>query len=138
MTRNRFWQQVGVELRELLGWEAAQASAEEEFNQLFRDLRQHTAVLARARAQLHARRQQVAQQEQEATLLTQRVQVYLQLGDQDKAWHLALELESLRQALDAQREQMGTERQTCQTYRCYVEQIKRRLADVRAQDYAKP
>jgi chromosome segregation ATPase len=137
MTRNRFWHQVGVQLQELLGWETASLSPEDEFDELFRVLRQQTAVLAQARSQLHPLRQQLATQEQELALLTERVQVYFQMGDQQAAWHLALELESCRQVVETQRDEIHAQRQTCQFLRCGVEQTKRRLANLQLHEYFK-
>ena len=107
----------------------------EEVEEVQAELRYAYAVLTGCRRRFTEARRRIAANEVKATLLASRVQTALLLGDRQGAWQLALDLETLHEALAADRADLPYLERACRNEQNHVAVLERRLVPLQAKLY---
>jgi hypothetical protein len=136
MSLNQFLFDVGSQLQEFIWRDLSPQTRQEEIDRLEHRIEQGSSVLARARAALAELRNHVAERERREAWLASRVEVYLHVGDQPRAWEHALELDRLRKQLQQERERLERRRRTYREQQAYLENLQILLADLQHGSYA--
>jgi phage shock protein A len=100
----------------------------EEIETVAQELQEAQAALARTQAEQEMRDRRTQESQSRIAVLTGQIKAYVQRGQSDLAWALALELDRLRQLLVEDRAALPKLSQTCWSLQFRARQIERRLA----------
>lgn len=121
---DRFWRsEPAAELRA----EVDRLSAE--LQRHYKEASRHRTAVAEARARL-------AGNEVREAVLASHVETFVHVGDQPKAWQLALELDAVRGQTAEDRARLPEEERALTFHERRVAELQRQLADVQARLYA--
>jgi DNA repair ATPase RecN len=130
-----FFQEISSEMQDFLWWAPARPDALVEIEQLERRLESATAELERLDRSLDQARARLTGLEHLARKLSERVETFVRVGDQEHAWKEALELDKLRNSLGSERRHFNHQRQSYQVQRTHLQQLERQLAVLRQESY---
>jgi hypothetical protein len=98
-------------------------------------LRNHYAALAEQQAAAKELRDRLARQEKQANFLAARVRICLGVEDRANAWKFALQLDEVRQALQADRPRLRQHLLACREHQSHLDHLGRRLANIEEKLY---
>lgn len=140
MSLERFLQTIESGIQDLTeGWwrDDPEARLWVKADRLNEELGRRYSLLVRQRAVVEEVRHRLAENERWAAQLAERVEVYLHVADRENSWKHALELDRTRQAVEQERAQLQKHEQAYHDQLAEVEQLKRRLADLRQKLYVR-
>jgi hypothetical protein len=107
------------------------STLEARYDRLSRNLARHYPLLISQRAVVTGLRHRKKVSEQRTIELAERVEVFANLGDRDRAWKTALELDQERELLERESEQLEAHELAYRQQRDDIEVLKQRLAELR-------
>jgi hypothetical protein len=129
MCLDRLFHDLGSQLQEVL-WDEETCLSHVEIDRLHDVVAEDSAALDRQRALLDELGERVAAKEQRAAWLFERVEIYLHVGDEVNAWRHALDLDQLRQSLEADRRKLDGQRQFHQMQLTRFRRLQQHLDDL--------
>lgn len=128
-------EQQWAELTEGLWADDAAGRLHDRVRRLEQALPRRYERLARLRAVIEAMRDRLAEQEKRLKNLAERVEMYLHVADRENSWKHALELDRTRRAIEHESGELRECERIYSGQVAEIEQLKRRLAQLRENLY---
>jgi hypothetical protein len=130
-----YFSEVGTQLSSLLGGEKSDRWVLEAMDGLERRIHVCKAKLRDLRTSLEEMERRIRLKEVRVERLTDRIEVYLHLGDQANAWQYAMSLDQLRRLVDEERAQFLKLRLAFAALKARKQHFQEKLANLLAMFY---